>query len=132
MLKNLSQNNFSHSCFKMTSFIRPLVLILLLRMEWLRGRIDRHLLEIDRALLFQMRVPKHFWADAVSIACFLINLMPSSVLNWDTPYHILFSNRPLFPIEFRVFRCTCFVRDVRSHVSKLDPKSLKCIFLGYS
>ena len=26
----------------------------------------------------------------------------------------------------------CFVRDVRPHASKLDPKSLKCIFLGYS
>ena len=38
----------------------------------------------------------------------------------------------MFPIEPRVFECTCFVWDVRLHVSKLDPKSLKCIFLGYS
>ena len=38
----------------------------------------------------------------------------------------------MFPIEPRIFGCTCFVRDVRSHVSKLDPKLLKCIFLGYS
>ena len=58
--------------------------------------------------------------------------MPSSVLNWDTPYHILFPNKPLFPIKPRIFGCTYFVRDVRSHVSKLDLKSLKCIFLGYS
>ena len=58
--------------------------------------------------------------------------MPSSILNWDTPYYILFPSKPLFPIEPRIFGCTCFVRDVRPHVSKLDPKSLKCIFLGYS
>ena len=38
----------------------------------------------------------------------------------------------MFPIEARIFWCTCFVRNVRPHVSKLDPKSLKCIFLGYS
>ena len=44
-------------------------------------RKNRHLLETVRALLFQMHVPKHFWADAVSTACFLINRMPSSVLN---------------------------------------------------
>ena len=31
-----------------------------------------------------------------------------------------------------MFGCTCFVWDVCSHVSKLNPKSLKCIFLGYS
>ena len=44
-------------------------------------RKNRHLLEIARSLLFQMHVPKHFWADTVSTACFLINWMPSSVLN---------------------------------------------------
>ena len=58
--------------------------------------------------------------------------MPLSVLNWDTPYHILFPNKPLFLIEPQIFGCTCFVRDVRPRVSKLDRKSLKFIFLGYS
>ena len=95
-------------------------------------RKNRHLLETARALLFQMHVPKHFWADAVSTACFLINRMSSSVLNWDTPYPIIFPNKPLFPIEPHIFGCTCFVRDVRPQVSKLDHKYLKCIFLGYS
>ena len=42
---------------------------------------NRHLLETARALLFQMQVFKHFWADAVSTACFFINRMSSSVLN---------------------------------------------------
>ena len=58
--------------------------------------------------------------------------MPSSILHWDTLYHILFPNKPVSPIELQIFRCTCFVLDVHLHVSKLDPKSLKCIFLGYS
>ena len=50
-------------------------------------RKNKHLLETARALLFQMNVPKHFWANAISIACFFINRMPSSILNWATPYH---------------------------------------------
>ena len=58
--------------------------------------------------------------------------MPSSVLNWDTPFQTIFPHKSLFPIEPWVFGCTCFVRDVCPHVSKLDPTSLKCIFLGYS
>ena len=79
-----------------------------------------------------MHLPKHFWADVVSTACFLINRMPSSVLNWVTPFQTLFPHKFLFLIEPCLFGCTCFVRDVRPHVSKLDSKSLKCIFLGYS
>ena len=74
---------------------------------------NKHLPETVRPLLFQMHLPKHFWANAASKACFFINRMSSSVLNWDTPYHILFPNKPLFPIEPRIFGCTCFVRDVR-------------------
>ena len=79
-----------------------------------------------------MHMPKHLWVNAVSITCFLINQMPSSVLDWATSFQILFPHKSLFPIKPRVFCCTCFVRDVRPHVSKLDSKSLKCIFLGYS
>ena len=35
-------------------------------------RKNRHLLETGRALLFQMHVPKHFLAYAVSTAFFLL------------------------------------------------------------
>ncbi|RVW19501.1 Retrovirus-related Pol polyprotein from transposon TNT 1-94 [Vitis vinifera] len=66
-------------------------------------RKNRHLLETARALMFQMKVPKQFWADAVSTACFLINRMPTVVL-----------------------------KDTRPFVTKLDPKALQCVFLGYS
>ena len=102
MLKNMFQNSFNHSCFKMASFIRPPVLIPLPKMEWL---------------------------NVVSTTCFFINQKTSSILNWDTPYHIFFPNKPLFPIEPWIFGCTYFVRDVHLRGSKLDPKSLKCIFL---
>ena len=117
--KNICLNNFDHSCFRMASFIRHPVLILLLKMELLKEKIDT-------------LMPKHFWVDVVSTACFFINRMSSSVLDWTTPFQTLFPHKSLFPIEPQVFRCTCFVREVHLHVSKLDPKSLKCIFLGYS
>lgn len=95
-------------------------------------RKNKHLLETTRALLFQMQVPKQFWADPVSKVCFLINHMPSTVLTSDVPYTVLFPNKSLFPIEPKVFGSTCYVRDVRPSVTKLDPKALKCIFLGNS
>ena len=73
-------------------------------------RNNRHLLETAWALLFQMNALKYSWAEAVSTACFFINRMPSSVLNRATPYHQLFPNNLLFPIDPKVFGCTCFVR----------------------
>ena len=93
---------------------------------------NRHLLETACALSFQMYVPKIFWVDVVSTTCFFINRMSSSVLNGETPYRVLFPTKNLFPIALKIFGCVCFVRDVHSRHTKLDPKSLKCIFLGYS
>ena len=52
-------------------------------------RKNRHLLEMARALIFQMKVPKKFWADVVSIACFLINRMPTVVLKGDILYKVM-------------------------------------------
>lgn len=68
-------------------------------------RKNRHLLETARALLFQMNVPKPFWADAVSTACFLINRMPSSGLHGEIPYKILFPSKS-FPVDPRIFGST--------------------------
>ncbi|KAJ9685389.1 hypothetical protein PVL29_017428 [Vitis rotundifolia] len=82
--------------------------------------------------MFQMKVPKQFWADAVSTTCFLINRMPTVVLKGDIPYKVIHPQKSLFPIELRIFGCTCYVRDTRPSVTKLDPKVLKCVFLVYS
>lgn len=43
----------------------------------------------------------------------------------------MFSSHSLFSLPPKRFGCTCFVFDVRSHVTKLYPKSLKCAFLDY-
>ena len=127
MPKNIYLNLFNLSCYSTRFSIKSLVWIHPLR-NGVVERKSRHLLEITRALLFQMHVSKHFWTDAVSTACFLINRMSSSVLNWATPYHQLFPNNSLFPIDPKVFGCIYFIRDVRPQVSKLNLESFKCIF----
>ena len=68
-------------------------------------RKNWHLLEIARALLFQMHVLKTFWADAVSTACFFINRIPSSVLNSEIPYRVLFPTKNLFSIAPKIWLC---------------------------
>lgn len=79
-----------------------------------------------------MKVPKQFLVDAVSTTCFLINRMPSPVLSGNALYNVLFLTTSLFPVALRLFRSTRYVRDLRFTLTKLDPKGLKCVFVGYS
>ena len=58
--------------------------------------------------------------------------MPSSVLQHLSPHSILFPGQPSYPLSTRVFECTCFVHNHTPGKDKLYPKSIKCVFLGYS
>ncbi|XP_075104004.1 uncharacterized protein LOC142178437 isoform X2 [Nicotiana tabacum] len=49
------------------------------------------------------------------------NLSTLSSFECQNPYHL-----PL-----KVFGCTCFVHDHSPGSDKLQPKSIKCVFLGY-
>ena len=51
-------------------------------------RKNRHLLEIDRALLFSTKTPKYLWGEAVLRAAFFINRMPMRVLHFQKPMDV--------------------------------------------
>jgi transposase InsO family protein len=95
-------------------------------------RKNRHIMSIVRCLLSGMHVPKSYWHMAVLTAVYLINRTPSRVLHSMAPLQILKPDCTLFFILPRVFGCTCFVQNRSPHRTKLDNKSVKCIFLGYS
>jgi hypothetical protein len=79
-----------------------------------------------------MHVPKHFWSDAVVTANYLIKQMPSSVLDGASPHSLLYSSSPPFALPLMVFVCVCYVYNLGPIYDKLDPRSTKCVFLGYS
>ncbi|KAF7808226.1 sacsin isoform X2 [Senna tora] len=100
-------------------------------------RKNRHLLETARALLFTNNVPHRYWGEAVLSAAYLINRLPSKVLNFSTPYKVFTSYFPqyraLSNLSPKIFGCTAYVHNQSFHMhSKLDPKASKCIFIGYS
>ncbi|KAL5798657.1 hypothetical protein ACOSQ2_003477 [Xanthoceras sorbifolium] len=99
-------------------------------------RKNRHLLEVTRSLLFCMRVPSHFWGAAVLTAVHLINRQPSRVLHFRTPCQTLLETYPhtqlISTIPLRVFGCTVFVHVQPHYRGKLDPRAVRCLFLGYS
>lgn len=74
---------------------------------------NRHLLEVGRALIFNMNVPTHLWGDAILTSCYLINRMPTRVLNYETPLQTLkttFPNTRLTSdLPLKKFCCTMFI-----------------------
>ena len=65
-------------------------------------------------------------------ATYLHNRLPSSPLGGTIPLTRLFPNASLFPLPPRVFGCTAFVQDHTPSLSKLAPRALKGVFVGYS
>ncbi|CAN1188688.1 Retrovirus-related Pol polyprotein from transposon TNT 1-94 [Linum perenne] len=100
-------------------------------------RKNRHLLEVARASMFSHSVPKYLWGEAVLTATYLINRLPSRVLNFRTPRQVFLD---IFPhisryspdLPPKVFGCTVFIHIAPQHRSKLDPRSMKGVFIGYS
>jgi transposase InsO family protein len=92
-------------------------------------RKNRHLLEVARAILFQMSVPK------LLTATYLINRVSSRVIDNVSPIQFLISRFPSVPIlqnlESRVFGCVAFVHVHQQHRTKLDSRAVRCIFVGY-
>uniref|UniRef100_A0A2N9I305 Integrase catalytic domain-containing protein n=1 Tax=Fagus sylvatica TaxID=28930 RepID=A0A2N9I305_FAGSY len=95
-------------------------------------RKNRHIMSIVRCLLCGMHVPKSYWHMVVLTAVYLMNGTPSRVLHGTAPLQFLKPDCTMFPILPRVFGCTCFVQNRSPTRTKLDNKSIRCIFLGYS
>lgn len=52
-------------------------------------RKNRYLLEKTRAIMLQMNVPKCFWSYGVLTATYLVNRLPSRVLDFKCPLEVL-------------------------------------------
>ena len=93
-------------------------------------RMHRHITETGLTLMFHSNMPLHLWVDSFSTACYLINRLPSPVLDGKSPYKTLYSHPPYSML--RTFGCLCFsfLRDYMPH--KLSPRSLPYVFIGYS
>jgi len=94
-------------------------------------RKNRHLLDITRSLLLQAYVPSRFWVEALSTAVFLINRLPSMVIDFDSPLFRLFKTQPDYS-DLHTFECVCFVHLPPLERHKLGAQSVQCAFMGYS
>ncbi|KAL0641206.1 hypothetical protein Bca4012_103214 [Brassica carinata] len=94
-------------------------------------RKNRHLMEVARSMMFHTNVPKRFWSYAVQTACYLINRVPTKILKNLSPFEVLNKSRP-FIDHLRFFGCVCYVMVPGEQRNKLEAKSTKAMFIGYS
>ena len=68
-------------------------------------RKHRHIVEMDLTLMINSGVPKHLWVEAFTTAVYLINRLPSSVINMQFPFSALYG-RETFQGEVTTFSDT--------------------------
>ena len=94
-------------------------------------RKHRHIVEVGLSLLAHSSMPLKFWDEAFLTAVFLINRLPSKVIDNDTPFARLFDQQPDYSF-LRTFGCACWPNLRPYNEKKLQFRSKPCVFLGYS
>ena len=72
-------------------------------------------------------LPLSFWGYALETAAFMLNRAPSKSVA-TTPYELWFSKKPKLSF-LKVWGCDVYVKKLQP--DKVEPKSEKCVFIGY-
>jgi hypothetical protein len=91
---------------------------------------NRTLVEMPRMMLNEHRTPRHFWADAISTACYISNqIFLRSILHL-TPFEFCFDRKP-YVSHLRSFGCKCFILKY-DNLDKFESQLFDGILLGYT
>ncbi|GKC56666.1 retrotransposon protein, putative, ty1-copia subclass [Tanacetum coccineum] len=93
-------------------------------------RRNRTLLDMVRSMMSQTTLPKSFWDYALESAARILNMVPTKKVD-KTPYEVWHGQAPKLSY-LKVWGCEALVkRDTLTKPDKLEPRSIKCIFVGY-
>lgn len=112
-------------------------IILQLMVQSIDFRVIRHQnkmvllsIDIDMLSMAYTSVPTKYQTTAFKTNVFLINYLPSSAVKHKPPRELVFGSSP--SLDFlRVFGCSCYPLLSPFGRSKLEYKSVYCVFLGY-
>ena len=95
-------------------------------------RMNRTLVESERSMIAHTRLSNIFWAEAISTAAYVRIRLPTTALKErETPYKRWYGRKPDVS-HFRVFVCMAYAHVPDCERRKLDAKSKKMRFAGYS
>ena len=91
---------------------------------------DHTLVELMQAMIIDAKLPKFLWAEAILHAAYVRNRTMTTALTGKTPFEAMFGKKPEIS-HLHPFGSAIYVLDESQTRSKLDPKAVKCIFVGY-
>ncbi|UYV61251.1 hypothetical protein LAZ67_1004109 [Cordylochernes scorpioides] len=94
-------------------------------------RDNRTIVESARCLLHGRKMPLELWAEAVNTAVYLLNRCTTKVLGNSTPYEIWYKRKPSI-LHLKTFGCNAYVHIPKDNRKKLDKKSIRTFFVGYT
>jgi hypothetical protein len=93
-------------------------------------RKNRTLTDLVNAMLDSSGLPKSWWGEAILVACFVLNRVPSAKGD-KTPYEGWKGRKP--PLGFlHAWGCLAKVNVPACKKRKLGQKPVDCVFLGYA
>lgn len=93
-------------------------------------RKNRTVMNMVRSMLSSRKVPKNFWAEAVTWTFYILNRCPTFAVKDVTPQQAWSGIKPNVE-HFRVWGCICHVHIPDKKRGKLDDKSTVCIMFGF-
>ncbi|GJZ92819.1 putative ribonuclease H-like domain-containing protein [Tanacetum coccineum] len=94
-------------------------------------RKNMTLIEAARTMLADSFLPNTFWAEAVSIACYVLNRVLVTKPHNKTPYELITGKIPIISY-IRPFGCHVTILNTIDHLGKFAGKSDEGFLVGYS
>ncbi|GJQ95123.1 putative ribonuclease H-like domain-containing protein [Tanacetum coccineum] len=93
-------------------------------------RKNRTLIEADRIMLADSKLPTTFWAKVVNTACYVQNRILVIKPHNKTLYEFFLGRKPALGF-MRPFRCPVTILNTIDHLGKFDGKADEGFFIGY-
>ena len=94
-------------------------------------RKNQTIMNMARSLLKEKSLSNTFWAKVVACSTYLLNRSPTTSVNMKFPQEA-WNGTKLDVAHLRTFRCIAYNHISSELRKKLDDRSEKCIFTGYS
>nr|GEV14087.1 putative ribonuclease H-like domain-containing protein [Tanacetum cinerariifolium] len=126
-LKNREMNQFC----EMRGILRQFSVARTPQQNRVVERRNMTLIEADRTMLADFKLPTTFWAEAINIACYVQNRVLVVKPYNRTPYEPFYGRTPTLSF-MRPFGCPVIILNTIDHLGKFDGKADEGFFVGYA